>query len=207
MQEEEEWRRARERRKGRAESVDSLLLLSDSDSYRPYLVKRGGGGQSSPPLQRRQPPPPPDRLVPQAAPRRGSGGGTVHPPPPPRPPKGVHLQPTAKRVSISSEAVIIADEYGDDYGEDMGENEEESFYSPSGSQSFRVGEDDEGEVYCTEDEEEAEESLSYHEEVKSSEEVYHNEVTLVKPAPPWIWIHERAFWIRIQIKADQDPRP
>jgi hypothetical protein len=79
-------------------------------------------------------------------------------------------------VSISSEAVIIGD-IGEYSGEDDIEEHEgsSSFYSTSGSQSFRVGDDDgEGEVY-TEDEE-GEESLSYHEEVKSSEEVYNNEV-------------------------------
>ena len=60
--------------------MDSLLLLSDTDSGRPSLGPRGA---SSPPLQRRQPPP--DLVPPRAAPRE-----TIQPPP--RPPKGEHLQ-------------------------------------------------------------------------------------------------------------------
>ncbi len=120
--------------------MDSLFLLSDTDSVRPFPAARG---QSSPASPRRR------QSQSDLFPPRTFPGETI--PPPPRPPKAAHLQQAAppaasKRVSISNEAVLIGephDEYiyseDDDHGD---EEDRSSFYSSSGSQSFRVGEEE-----------------------------------------------------------------
>ncbi len=141
FQEQEDWRRAVERRKGRAESVDSLFLLSDTDSVRPFPAARG---QSSPASPRRR------QSQSDLFPPRTFPGETI--PPPPRPPKAAHLQqgppPAAsKRVSISHEEAVLIGEPHDEYmyseDDDHGDEEDRSsFYSSSGSQSFRVGEEE-----------------------------------------------------------------